>query len=122
MNISKQTIGLIITIVILTSSLVMCISIFENGDDNSQELTDEVQIPENGDWKIKNGSNYLIENREIILNGNLLIENGSLTFKNVVLKMNCSSTVNTWKNWWKNEHVNYGLHRRNCSNEKGLRF
>ncbi len=45
-----------------------------------------------GDWIIEDGDDVLRENQEIILEGNLKIEyGGKLTFKNVTLKMKCSS-------------------------------
>ena len=45
-----------------------------------------------GDWIIEDGDVILRENQEIRLKGNIIIENGgNLTFKNVTLKINCSS-------------------------------
>ena len=44
-----------------------------------------------GDWVIRNGDDITRIDQEIILKGNLTIENGGkLTFKNVTLKMDCS--------------------------------
>ena len=56
----------------------------------TNEINAESKPPDDGDWIIENET--LVKNKEILLNGNLIINNGSkLTFDNVTLKMNCTT-------------------------------
>jgi len=70
-------------VVIIITILIFCI-LPSMGFSIENECLSQI----NGDWIIKNET--VCSNMEIILTGNLKIENNSLTLKNVILKINSS--------------------------------
>ncbi|MFO7992508.1 MAG: hypothetical protein R6U61_09520, partial [Thermoplasmata archaeon] len=80
--------GRLIVVLLFVLFILSFVPMRAQAESYSYELTTYI----NGDWIVN--TPQTLENQTVILNGNLSIQNGgSLTFKNVTLKMNSSSSI-----------------------------
>lgn len=89
--VKKRLLSLILISGLVASNFIILITFLDNEKVNASFVGPDATPPGSGDWIINTPGN-VVTSETIVLNGNLEINNGgSLTFKNVKLKMNCAT-------------------------------